>query len=208
MKKFILVFAAVAALLMSCQTEEEKAGSLSGEGYQFNFTIAPCGFDSATKGDATVGWTVGEKVYVFFKPEGGELLGDSYAAFTYTGSGWTPESYVAPGALGSSGKMAAVYVPYFEGKSPVYTDSKWTFDSGNVYYSCASGADYTVNGGTVRGTLSMKIPDGYVQFSIASAAEGDELACNMIDGYEDVTLSSDLVFSTTPVSGNCTRRPE
>ncbi|MBP9986832.1 MAG: hypothetical protein KBT44_02760, partial [Bacteroidales bacterium] len=38
--------------------------------------------------------------------------------------------------------------------------------------------------------------------SIASAAEGDELACNMIDGYEDVTLSSDLVFSTTPVSGS------
>ncbi len=202
MKKFILVFAAVAALVMSCQPVEEKADSLSGEGYKFNFTIAPGGFDTATKGDATVGWTAGEKVYVFFKPEGGELLGDSYAEFTYTDSGWNPESYVAPGALGASGKMAAVYVPYFEGKSPVYADNKWTFDSGDVYYSCASGADYTVNGGTVRGTLSMKIPDGYVQFSIASAAEGDELACNIIDGYEDVTLSSDLVFSTTPVSGN------
>ena len=79
MRKFIFVLAAVAALLMSCQPEEEKAGSLSGEGYKFNFTITPGGFDSATKGDATVGWTVGEKVYVFFKPEGGELLGDSYA---------------------------------------------------------------------------------------------------------------------------------
>lgn len=194
---------AVAAAAISCQTVKENSdeSSLNG-GYKFDFSIAAGGF-SDTKADATVGWTNGEKVFVFFKPEGGSLIGDAYAEFEYNDGAWTPNSYLAPGALGTSGKMAAVYVPYLGSKTPVFSGDSWTIDGGDVYYSCASGAAYTVEDGVVIGRLSMRIPDGYVQYAVNTsiAADGDVLACNIVDAYECVTLSSDLVFSATPVAG-------
>ena len=195
MKKHVLLFAVIAALAASCQ----KADLNTSEGaYKFDFTFAAGGFGD-TKSDATVGWTEGEKVFVFFQPAGGSLLGNSYAEFTYNGNGWTPDSYVAPGALGASGVMAAVYVPYLGDKSPVFSGDSWTIDGGDVYYACASGAAYTVEGSTVAGTLQLAIPDGYVQFAVnpVSAEEGDVMACNYVDAYTCVTLSTDLTFSAT-----------
>ncbi len=193
-------FILCAVFAISCQPVEKAADNLQDGGYKFDFTIAAGGFGD-TKADATIGWTAGEKVFVFFKPVGGGLLGDSYAEFTYSEGGWSPNSYIAPGALGAAGTMAAVYVPYLGDKTPVYTDTGWTIDGGDVYYSCASGASYTVLDGTVRGNLSMKIPDGYVQFAIdpAAAEEGDILECNYVDAYTCVSLSTELVFSETPV---------
>ena len=201
MKKLIMMLAAVVALAAACQPEEQFKDDLKG-GYQFDFDITVGGFDN-TKADATIGWTEGEKVYVFFQPAGGSMVTDAYAEFTYDGeNGWTPNSYLAPGALGESGKMAAVYVPYLAtGKGPEYDSATgdWVIDGGNVYFSCVSGAEYTVVKNLVRGTLELRIPYGYIQFEVDAdiASDGDKLACNIVDAYTCVQLKADMTFTET-----------
>lgn len=204
MKKLFIFFAAVFAMTVSCQqVNEERSESAVGGVYKFDFNIAAGGFD-CTKGDATVGWTAGEKVFVFFKPSGSDLCSTGYAEFTCcTDGSWTSESTLKAGDLGSAGQMAAVYVPFFSG-APVYSSDQWTIDGGDVYYACASGAEYAVKDGVVYGTLDMKIPDGYVQLAIdaTEAAAEDKLTCNLMDARECVTLNASLEFTDSAVSGN------
>ncbi len=195
------MIAAVAALVCSCQkAEDEKQVSANG-GYSFDFTIAPGGFET-TKGDATVGWTVGEKVFVFFKPDGGDLISDGYVAFTYKEDGsWDSASTLSDGSLGTAGKMSAVYVPYLAaGVEPEFAGDTWTIDGGDVYYACASGDGYTVKDGTVYGKLAMRIPEGYVQFAVpyATAGDGATMACNIVEAYDCVALGTDMSFAATP----------
>ena len=199
----MLMLAAVAAVALSCQKVQTEA--VSGNGgepvYQFNFSVRGGGFITAgTKADATVGWTTGENVFVFFQPEGGNVL-DKCLTLTYDGSKFKQSgSYIPYGRLGQKGRLSAVYVPYFSGR-PAYSDGKWTIDGGDVYYSCANGVDYTVSDGAVTATINMAIPDGYVQFAVDAATAGDNatLYCNMVDAWTCVTLGSDLTFSGVAV---------
>ena len=109
----------------------------NGAAYIFNFAVSGDGFQKSTKADATVGWTLGEKVFVFFKPEGGSLIANDYLTLTRSSSGWSQSSSLTAGSLGTSGNMVAVYVPYLGVKVPVYSGDKWTIDGGDVYYACS-----------------------------------------------------------------------
>lgn len=204
MKKFLFVIFAACVLAVSCHNEDSSLQDIKKGGYKFDLNIAVGGFEN-TKANACIGWTSGERIFVFFKPAEGRMLSDAYAEFKYDGeSGWTPDSYVASGTLGESGTMAAVYVPYLaDGDKPVFnaTDASWVIGGGNVYYSCVTGAPYKVEQSTVRGTLSLQIPNGYVQFEVDDivAAEGDKLACNLVDAYTCVKLQSDFTFKEMEV---------
>ena len=203
MKRTIVILAAAAALAVSCQREEAMSPD-SGASYSFNLNITGGGFSNGTRADATVGWTVGENVFLFFQPEGEGVL-DRCLTLTYDGSSFHQSgSYIPYGKLGTGGKLSAVYVPYLEnGVKPVYGDGGWTIDGGDVYYSCASGVAYTVSGQQVSATVAMSIPDGYVQFAVPAtkAADGDMMSCNLVDAYDCVTLGADLTFTETPVEG-------
>ena len=202
MKKIILILAAAAALTVSCQKENTLVSD-DGSAYKFSFSISGNGFATTTKADATSGWTSGESIFIFFKPSGGSLL-DRYLTLTYDGSKFVQSgSGITGKVLGSGGKLSAVYVPFLgNGVKPVYNDGSWTIDGGDVYYSCASGVDYTVSQDNVTATISMTIPDGYVQFSVPSskAAQGDKLLCNMFDAYTCVAMGTDLTFTATKVA--------
>ena len=208
MKKTILILAAVVALAVSCQVEEiiqdEVNTSIAEGGYSFNFSVNSGGFGPETKADATIGWTKGESIFVFFQPDGEELL-ESYISLTYDGSKFVlGGSNVRNGALGEGGKLSAVYVPYLKSDvKPVYSEGSWTIDAGDVYYSCATEVSYTVEDANVSATIDMYIPDGYVQFAApaSKADEGDKLSCNLVDAFSCVTLGSDLSFSAAPVEG-------
>lgn len=207
MKKTILIFVAI-ALAVSCKVEEilqdEIITSTAEGGYSFDFSVNGGGFGAETKADATVGWTRGESIFVFFQPEGEALL-DSYLSLTYDGSKFVQGgSSVRIGTLGEGGKLSAVYVPYLKsGVKPVYSEGSWTINAGDVYYSCATEVCYTVEDSNVSATIDMHIPDGYVQFAVLTtkADEGDELSCNMVDAYNCVTLGSDLKFTEVAVEG-------
>ena len=207
MKKLVLILAAAAALAVSCQKaesfKEAETPSFAAGEYNFDFIVNGGGFTLDTKADATTGWTEGERVFIFFQPEGEGLL-DRYLTMTYNGSSFSAGSSIQYGCLGKGGKLSAVYVPYLKsGIKPVYNDGEWTIDGGDVYYSCATGVSYTVNDADVTATIAMSIPDGYVQFAVPAtkAADGDRMSCNTVDAYTCVTLGSDLKFSETPVEG-------
>ena len=203
MKRTIVILAAAAALALSCQREEAMSPD-SGASYSFNLNITGGGFSNGTRADATVGWTVGENVFLFFQPEGEGVL-DRCLTLTYDGSSFHQSgSYIPYGKLGTGGKLSAVYVPYLKGGvRPVFSEGCWSIDGGDVYYSCASGVAYTVSGQQVSATVAMSIPDGYVQFAVpaSKAADGDMMSCNLVDAYDCVTLGADLTFTETPVEG-------
>ena len=207
-EKIILIIAAAAALATSCQKAETnnamEAPSMKGKEYTFEFDVQCSGFGVSTKADATIGWTSGESVFVFFQPDGGDIL-DSYLTLTYDGSKFVPNGSIPYGSLAESGKVSAVYVPYLtDGVTPVYSGGKWTIDSGDVYYSCAGNIPYyTINSSTVIiAPIAMSIPEGYVQIAVPAtkAAEGDKMSCTHVGAYSGLTLGNNLEFSVSSVS--------
>lgn len=202
MKSLRLLFAAVCTVAaVSCEkavtSQEIDNPSIGSVAYNFDFNIASRGISQNTKADATIGWTEGEKVFVFFKPEGGSLL-ENCLTMTYVGRGmWQTSTSINYGSLGTSGKLSAVYVPYISDDTvPTFNDGTWTLDGDDVYYSFASNVDYIVSGSSVTAIIDMNIPDGYVQFGIDRnvVKDGDVLACNLFDSYECVSLDSDMTF--------------
>ena len=160
MKKAILLLC-VAAGLMSCAKEAEYPQN-EGVPMSFNVTVLET---KATKTE----WVNGDKIYVFFKD-----LATKYLILEYNGSSWTNSSgggtLLDSDFIGLGTKtLTAVHLPV--AVDVAYAGGRFSFTSGGKpvynYYLFETGKDYTVDGTTVKATLSMGKPAGMVLIHVA-----------------------------------------
>lgn len=211
-KKIFIAFAAIlAGLAISCQKEEAVSDKTDAVQYTFNITVADqVGFDSdvsTKKADGPSyksGWENGDRIFLFFKPTSGSLLGDRYATLTYNESSWDGTVSSGTSNLGDGGTLSAVYVYKLDGSvTPAYSDSKWTIPTGNTFYNCQTEVNYTVSGNEISASLDLKAPDDFVCFSIYDTS-GDALTCNKVKGWKDVVIGSEMTFSNATCTGYMT----
>ena len=208
MKKIIsIAFAAIlAGLAISCQKEEFVSDKTDAVQYTFNITVNDrAGFDNdaSTKGSEyhKSYWEKGDKIFLFFRPTDDNLL-NTYATLTYDGSEWGVN---APGlaGLGEGGTLSAVYV-YNLGSSvePDFSDDdkQWTIKTGNTFYNCQTGVDYTVSDNVISASLdSLVAPTNFVQFYVEGATGA--LTCDNVKGWKNIAIGSDMTFSNVTCTG-------
>ncbi len=148
--------------------------------FQFNFTIHHP--EDATKGIKTA-WENGDRVFIFVTG-----ITNGYLTATFNGTNWNTACVgIGPSALGASGTLHALYLPYGNDALPSYDNNQWTFNKGtDTYYFYAFNKAYTVEevgeDFVVSATISMEKPETYVQFYIPylEANETIQLACNAL----------------------------
>ena len=212
MKKIIsIAFAAIlAGFAISCQKEEAVSDKTDAVQYTFNITVNDrVGFDSevSTKGATAPTykseWGNGDKIFLFFKPTSGSLLTDTYATLTYNGSSWNGAK-TGTTSLGNGGTLSAVYVYKLDGSvTPAYSDSKWTIATGNTFYNCQTGVDYTISDNVISASLDLVAPADFVCFSIYGTSNGS-LTCDKVKGWKDVVIGSEMTFSNATCTGYMT----
>ncbi len=169
MKKVLLLFCALAALMISC---EKQPIELSGD------AAAPVTFRLDARHPAAqtkavkTGWEPGDVVFVFFSGQ----AAPAYLELSWDGSSWTgtPKNNLAP-KEGEEGTMTAVYLPFGNDAVVSNDGTSFVFDKTYYTYYLTASLPYTVTGGEISGTFDMKIPAGYIQFFVdnASAAAAD-----------------------------------
>ena len=207
MKKIIsIAFAAIlAGLAISCQKEEAVSDKTDAAQYTFNIIVNDrAGFDNdaSTKGSESHKsyWESGDRIFLFFKPTDGVLLDDTYATLTYNGSSWDGTVTEGDSSLGEEGTLSAVYVNNLDSSvDPEFSDSKWTIATGNVFYNCQTGVDYTVSGDVISATLNLVAPTNFVQFYVASATGA--LTCDNVKGWKNIAIGSDMAISNVTCTG-------
>ena len=175
MKKTLIILAAIAFALVSCNEEildntpdETPTAQTS---IVFNLTANhPDG--AATKAIKTA-WENGDVIYVFFN----NVAAPKYLKMSYDGSKWsyTEMDGASTGSLrleeGASGTMRAVYLPF--GNTLTVgagaDGTSFTFSETTYSYYLTATLDYTVKDGKVSGAFNMSIPVGYVQFFLDDA---------------------------------------
>lgn len=193
MKKYYIVLLTLLLACASCRQEvltPEGSEVIDPSRLRFELSIELPG---STKGVKS-GWENGDVVFLFIN---GNTSG--YVAASYNNPRWNTDyrGTLTIDALGASGTLSAVYLPYGYNAAASYADSKWTFDGGtDTYYLCAENVAYTVS--TVDeekilyATVSLQRA-GYVQFFIPcpSASGTVQLACNALRPAGFGSLSSD-----------------
>ena len=170
MKKTMIVLSALIALVACNKVETEQPSATT---YTYDITITRADDTKAVKSD----WESGDVVYVFFS----NVAAPQYLKFTYNGTAWTRTQYNGDTAgsftYPGSGNMTAIYLPYGNDAVVSADGTSFKFDkSYTSYYLKAEKAPYTVSGDVVSGTLSMKAPEGFVQFAMPLSGEVNSTA--------------------------------
>lgn len=181
MKKTLL-YLFLAAGLVGCAKEiAPQEESAAGVPVTFEINVAE------TKA-AKNAWADGDKIYVFFNG-----LADKYLIMTYsTSTGWNSTSGGDPlldtdfSSLDTK-TLTAVHIPV--DVNVTYTDNNMFRFSPDVYtyYLFETGKEYTVDGATVKATLTMGKPERMVLFHV--------------EGIQDRV--ADLSFSAYGISPVC-----
>ena len=177
-KLFVMLCAAVA--LFACQkvqpvTVEVTPEELPSTPMTFNLTVsqAEAGATKALKS----GWEDGDVIYVFFRG-----IGKKYLKLSHNGMAWTQTecNTDAGGAAFDESDfrglywntMTAVYIPHYavtvdyDSQQDVFTLTDEDGEPIYTYYMAAWNVDYTLDGKTVSGTLTMGKPYDFVQFYV------------------------------------------
>lgn len=163
MKKTIIILSALIALV-GCSKENTQPENTPNV---FNITITHEGDTKAVK----AGWEDGDVVYVFFST----VAAPNYVKFSYDGTDWS-STKMGTFDITTAGTMTAIYLPYGNTETVSTDGTNFKFENTYTsYYLKAEKAPYTVSGGVVSGTLSMVVPDGFVQFAmpISGTVHGD-----------------------------------
>ena len=183
MKK-AFIFLCMTFALVACNIEnpvEDKPGTVDISQLSFQLTINNADDTKAVKS----GWESGDQVFVFFND-----LTTAYVSYTYGTSGWEAPVVNGTGALATSGKLTAVYLPFKNASdTPNYIYDAWRFSNTFfTYYMVAENVSYTVNTdvNTLSATMNMVNPEGFVQFFIPDESASD-------GAY---TLATDAVIPT------------
>ena len=193
MKKYYIVLLTLLLACASCRQEvltPEGSEVIDPSRLRFELSIELPG---STKGVKS-GWENGDVVFLFIN---GNTSG--YVAASYNNPRWNMDyrGTLTIDALGASGTLSAVYLPYGYNAAASYADSKWTFDGGtDTYYLYAENVAYTVSTVDEEKILYATVTlqrAGYVQFFIPcpSASGTIQLACNALRPAGFGSLSSD-----------------
>lgn len=163
-------------------------------GFKVSLTISRAdAFGSESESRATVKneWADGDVVFVFFQG----VAAPKYLEMTYSSGKWgaTFKNGLAVSALGASGTMTAVYLPYGS-SSTVSADDKGNFKFNPLYqgvYLQTEQVAYTCNSGELSGKLTLAAPQldeggKYIHFDASG-----------YDASHAYTLYQDYVSSVT-----------
>jgi len=185
MKKKLLAFLAALLAFASCNKaplpREGGDAAYRLDALRFDFTVER---EDATKGVRS-GWIAGDRIYIFLSG-----ISTAYLTIDYDGSAWSkPPTLHGEGTLGRSGRMTAVYLPYFDNsEEPAWNGSAWTFPQTNDYYFLrAEKADYYITDmdkqvPSMGAFLYMTNAEDFVQLYIPddSASGSVQVACNAV----------------------------
>lgn len=114
-------------------------------------------------------WTAGDVILIFFAG----VAAPKYLEMSYDGSSWTCREMdgdtESEGCLGlkslGQGTMSAYYLPSGSNVGVSASGTDFVFGKEFPWYLVCTKA-FTSNGGILMGELEMKVPDGYVLFSV------------------------------------------
>lgn len=185
MKKYLILFAAAMAAMVSCGKEVIEPENGVGEVAPISFDLTANHPDMTKAAKAT--WQAGDAIFVFFTG----AAAPRHLKMTYDGSAWTSAEYdgatQTAGALGlkngDTGTMRAVYLPFGSTATVSASGTSFTFSKTYYAYYLTATLAYTVADNEVSGAFYMTIPDDYVQFFVEDAAATDEaytLGCDAV----------------------------
>ena len=204
MRNWIITLLAMLLAFTSCQHEPivpDIENSFDPANLHFNLAIQhPAGTTKGVKSN----WENGDKVFIFIPS-----ITTGYLTATFNGTIWTA-SYEGTGtslsALGDSGLLHAVYLPYVNDATPVFSNNTWTFNTGtDSYFFYASKQNYKVEtvgeDHILLATIQMNYPGDYVQFFIPydNPTGTIQLACNALRpaGFASITADNGEVTEIT-----------
>ena len=175
MKKYLILFAAAMAAMVSCGKEVIEPEIGVGEVAPISFDLTANHPDMTKAAKAT--WQAGDAIFVFFTG----AAAPRHLKMTYDGSAWTSAEYdgatQTAGALGlkngDTGTMRAVYLPFGSTATVSASGTSFTFSKTYYAYYLTATLAYTVADNEVSGAFDMTIPDDYVQFFVEDAAATD-----------------------------------
>ena len=209
MKKYLILFAAAVAALVSCGKElAEPENSVGGDTLiSFDLSANHPGMTKAVK----TGWEAGDAIFVFFD----NVAAPKYLKMSYDGSAWSSVEYdgatAAPGALGlkngDTGNMRAVFLPFGSSATVSASGTGFVFSKTFYTYYLTATLAYTVTGNKVSGAFNMVIPEGYVQFWVEDAEASDETYNLFTDtviptGIASVAADGSVVETTDKGAGD------
>jgi hypothetical protein len=204
MRNWLITLLAMLLAFTACQPEPivpDIEDSFDPAKLHFNLAIQhPEGTTKGVKSN----WENGDKVFIFIPS-----ITTGYLTATFNGTIWTA-SYEGTGtslsALGDSGLLHAVYLPYVNDATPVFSNNTWTFNTGtDSYFFYASKQNYKVEtvgeDHILLATIQMQYPGDYVQFFIPydNPTGTIQLACNALRpaGFASITADNGEVTEIT-----------
>ena len=176
MKKYLILFAAAVAALVSCGEEviEPENGVVEATPISFDLSATHPDMTKAVKN----GWEAGDAIFVFFD----NVAAPKHLKMSYDGSEWSSTEYngatATPGALGlkngDTGNMRAVFLPFGSDATVSASGTIFVFSKTYYAYYMTASLSYTVIDNKVSGAFNMVIPDDYVQFFVEDAEATDE----------------------------------
>lgn len=164
-KTFLMVCAAVVALVVSCgkqplgdaTRDNNPAGNT-----EIIFKLDATHPDGADTKAVKSAWEENDVIFVFFSGQ----AAPRYLELKRTGSAWVPTAKNSLAlAENETGTMRAVYLPFGSDATVSLNGTDgYEFSTTYLSYYLTATLSYTVSGGEVAGTFNMQIPDGYVQF--------------------------------------------
>lgn len=204
MRNWLITLLAMLLAFTACQPEPivpDIEDSFDPANLHFNLAIQhPEGTTKGVKSN----WENGDKVFIFIPS-----ITTGYLTATFNGTIWTA-AYEGTGtslsALGDSGFLHAVYLPYVNDATPVYSNNTWTFNTGtDSYFFFASKQSYKVEtvgeDHILLATIQMQYPGDYVQFFIPydNPTGTIQFACNALRpaGFAGITADNGEVTEIT-----------
>lgn len=204
MRNWLITLLAMLLAFTACQPEPivpDIEDSFDPAKLHFNLAIQhPEGTTKGVKSN----WENGDKVFIFIPS-----ITTGYLTATFNGTIWTA-AYEGTGtslsALGESGLLHAVYLPYVNDATPVFSNNTWTFNTGtDSYFFYASKQNYKVEtvgeDRILLATIQMQYPGDYVQFFIPydNPTGTIQFACNALRpaGFAGITADNGEVTEIT-----------
>lgn len=192
MKKTIVMICAALFAVMACQKQPVENPAVQGNTpIKFNLSATHPG--AGTKAAIKTGWENGDAIFVFFS---GATV-PKYLKMTYNGSAWTSQEYNgteptvgALSGIGTSGTMRAIYLPFGADATVVADSDNFKFSKGTCSYYLTATQSYTVDNGSISGTFSMALPDGFMLFYYEDASAANDKAALSVSDFIPTAIGS------------------
>lgn len=178
--------------VMACQKQPVENPAVQGNTpIKFNLSATHPG--AGTKAAIKTGWENGDAIFVFFS---GATV-PNYLKMTYTSGSWTSQAYEgatqnddALNGIGTSGTMRAIYLPFGADATVVADGDNFKFSKGTCSYYLTATQSYTVDNGSISGTFSMALPDGFMLFYYEDDSAANDKAALSVSDFIPTAIGS------------------